>query len=92
MISECWGVVNYKDLPGLDWGWIKELCEIGSITAAETGQWVAIAISNFCGPQFAGMWRDVEWHQNLTKRIKSAEVNGKLNNTHLVKRIKKLLS
>jgi hypothetical protein len=92
MTSECWGVVNYKDLPGLDWGWIKELCEIGSITAAETGQWVAIATSNFCGPQFAGMWRDVEWHQNLTKRIKSAEVNGKLNNTHLVKRIKKLLS
>jgi len=87
MTSECWAVVNYKDLPGLDWGWIKELCEIGSVAAAETGQWVAVATSNFCGPQFNGMWRDVEWHQNLTKRIKSAKINDKLNNSLLVNRI-----
>ena len=27
--TECWGVVDYKDWPLLDWGWVKELCEVG---------------------------------------------------------------
>jgi hypothetical protein len=89
MTSECWEVVNYKDLPGLDWGWIKELCALGSITAADTGQWVAISTSNFCGPQFTGMWRDIEWHQKLTNHIKSANVNKELGETKLGHRIMK---
>ena len=87
MTSECWAVVNYKDLPGLDWGWIKELCALGTITAADTGQWVAISTSNFCGPQFTGMWRDIEWHQKLTDHIRSANVNKGLNETKLGQRI-----
>ena len=87
MTSECWAVVNYKDLPGLDWGWIKELCALGAITAADTGQWLAVSTSNFCGPQFTGMWRDVEWHQKLTNHIRSAEVNEDLLDSKLVKRM-----
>jgi sugar phosphate isomerase/epimerase len=70
--TECWGVVDYKDWPRLDWAWVKELCEIGTLTAAATGAWAAIATSNFCGPQFAGMWNDIAWHQRLTKRIKAS--------------------
>lgn len=72
--TECWSIVDYKDWPLLDWGWIKELCEIGVRHAAATGRWVSIATSNFCGPQFAGMWRDVEWHRRLTRLIRSSRV------------------
>ncbi len=87
MTSECWAVVNYKDLPGLDWGWIKELCALGAITAADTGQWLAVSTSNFCGPQFTGMWRDIEWHQKLTNHIRTAKVNDDLLDSKLVKRM-----
>lgn len=72
--TECWGVVDYKDWPLLDWGWVKELCELGTLTAAATGCWAAIATSNFCGPQFRGMWRDVAWHQRLTTAIKTSRL------------------
>lgn len=72
--TECWAVVNYRDLPGLDWGWVKELCEFGVREALKTGCWAGVATSNFCGPQFYGMWSDVSWHQRLTARIRSAAV------------------
>ncbi|MFM2090463.1 MAG: hypothetical protein RLZZ127_952 [Planctomycetota bacterium] len=67
--TECWGVVDYKDWPGLDWGWVKELCALGTCRAAATGRWRAIATSNFCGPQFRGMWDDIGWHRALTGTI-----------------------
>lgn len=72
--TECWGLVDYKDWPLLEWDWIKELCETGVRTAAATGRWTAIATSNFCGLQFAGMWRDTGWHQRMTDVIHSAAV------------------
>lgn len=70
--TECWGVVDYKDWPGLDWGWVKELCALGTGWAAATGRWQAIATSNFCGPQFRGMWDDLAWHRRLTDLIRAA--------------------
>lgn len=73
--TECWGIVDYKDWPLLSWDWVKELCALGTITAANTGAWIGIATSNFCGPQFVGMWRDIEWHRNLTKIIRSSKVD-----------------
>jgi len=76
--TECWGIVDYKDWPLLSWDWVKELCELGAVTAAETGQWMAIATSNFCGPQFAGMWNDIDWHQRITKKIKSSPIRAEL--------------
>jgi hypothetical protein len=90
--SECWGSVDYKDWPGLNWGWIKDLCALGTTTAAKTGQWVAIASSNFCEPQFRGMWRDVDWHQSLTYAIKSSRINEDLLDSKLVKRIGQMFS
>ena len=84
--SECWGIINYKDWPGLDWGWVKELCALGTVTAASTGRWAYIATSNFCGPQFVGMWRDIAWHQRLTQRIKTARLDADLRDTKLVQR------
>lgn len=75
MTTECWGIVAYKDWPGLDWGWVKELCALGTQHAAQSGRFLAIATSNFCGPQFRGMWRDVAWHQRLTAAIRSARID-----------------
>jgi len=76
--TECWGSVVFKDWPGLDWSWEKELCELGVRHAVSTGRWTAIATSNFCGPQFRGMWRDIDWHLRLTDLIKSAPIEDDL--------------
>lgn len=72
--TECWGIIDYKDYPLLPWDWVKELCELGVKTACETRQWISIATSNFAGPQFAGMWKDIAWHKKLTEKIKSQEI------------------
>ena len=72
--TECWSVVDYKDFPLLNWDWIIELCEHGIRRAAATGQWHAMATSNFCGPQFEGMWRDVRWHRRMTDLIHSSRL------------------
>jgi len=81
--TECWGLVDYKDWPLLKWDWIKELCEMGASHAAATGQWCAIATSNFCGPQFQGMWRDVAWHKRLTRIIRESPLDQTLINNRL---------
>ena len=85
--TECWGIVDYKDWPLLPWGWVKELCALGTLRAAATGQWAAIATSNFCAPQFRGMWRDVAWHRRLTREIKSAPVDLTLRRGRLWDRL-----
>ncbi len=87
MTTECWSVVNYKDYPGLNWDWVKDLCAIGVSAASTTGQWVAIATSNFCGPQFRGMWRDVAWHKKQTDIIKKGQISDSLKTTKLFKRL-----
>jgi hypothetical protein len=81
--TECWGVVDYKDFPLLDWGYVRELCALGTLEAAKTGRWLAMATSNFCGPQFVGMWRDVAWHRTLTDAIHAAPVAGDLQDSKL---------
>lgn len=85
--TEGWSLVNYKDYPMLNWDWIKGLCALGVSTAAATGQWVAIASSNFCGPQFVGMWADIDWHQKMTTIIKNASIADPIKNSVIVKRI-----
>jgi hypothetical protein len=73
--TECWALVNFRDWPMLEWDWLKDICALGVETAAPTGRWAAMATSNFCGPQYRGMWRDVAWHQRLTGLIKSAAID-----------------
>jgi sugar phosphate isomerase/epimerase len=85
--TECWGIVDYKDWPLLEWDWVKETCALGAHTAASTGQWIAIASSNFCGPQFVGMWRDIEWHRNLTTKIRKSIIDEKLLTDKVKKRL-----
>ena len=74
MTTECWGIVDYKDWPMLNWDWVKETCAYGTRVASNTGRWLGIASSNFCGPQFQGMWRDIDWHREMTKTIKGGEL------------------
>ncbi|MFI5013879.1 MAG: cellulase-like family protein [Hyphomicrobiales bacterium] len=79
--TECWALIHYKDWPQLEWGWIKEICEMGVRHAAATGRWTGIGTSNFCGPQFVGMWRDIDWHLRMTKLIREADVDPALGST-----------
>ena len=90
--TECWGIVDYKDWPMLNWDWVKELCALGTVTAAQTGMWAGIATSNFCGPQFVGMWRDIKWHQEMTAIIRSAELDESIimNNEVAAKLLRRL--
>jgi hypothetical protein len=74
--TESWAVIHFRDRPDLDWEWVKELCAVGTRAAAGTGRWAAIATSNFCGPQFSGMWNDVEWHRRQTAAIRNATVEA----------------
>ncbi len=85
--TECWSVVNYKDYPMLNWDWVKDICALGVTTAAATGQWVAIGTSNFCGPQFKGMWNDIAWHKWLTSLIKNSPVSGALKTKKIISRL-----
>jgi len=57
----------------------------GVNAAAETGQWIAIATSNSCGPQLVGMWRHVERHLRLTQKIKTSPIQEALLNEKIVK-------
>lgn len=90
--TECWAIIDYKDWPLLSWDWVKEVCGNAVEEAASTGQWAAIATSNFCGPQFVGMWRDVEWHRHLTSVIKNSVLDESLlkDNPEAMKLLKRL--
>ena len=72
--TECWAVIDYKDWPGLDWGWVNDLNARVVERVVATGRWVGVATSNFAGPQFHGVWREVAYHQRLTSLIKSAPI------------------
>jgi Sugar-binding cellulase-like len=85
--TECWALVEYKDWPKLEWSWIKDLCKIGAETASGTGRWLGIATSNFCGPQFDGMWRDVRWHREMTAMIRSGPIAADLRSGRLWDRL-----
>ena len=73
--TEAWGPITYKDWPMLDWEWVKEICAYGVRKACQTKRWASMCTSNFSGPQFKGMWQDIEWHRELTDMIHTSEVN-----------------
>lgn len=79
--TECWALVDYKDWPGLEWDWIMDLNARAVEYAASTGRWIGISTSNFCGPQFVEMWRNVEWHRRLTDVIKTSSLDADLLDT-----------
>lgn len=76
--TECWSIIDYKDWPGLQWDWVKDLNERAVRHAAATGRWTGIAVSNFSGPQFVELWRDIEYHRRLTSIIRDSAVDPDL--------------
>lgn len=87
MTTECWAIIDYKDWPMLPWDWVKDLCAVGTSRASASGQWLAVATSNFCGPQFHGMWSDVAWHRRLTDAVKAGPVDAALRTGRLWNRL-----
>lgn len=76
--TECWAIIDYKDGPMFSWDWILEVGSYAIEEALGTGRWVALGTSNFCGPQFPGMWRDVSRHRRLTERIRGGGTKPEL--------------
>ena len=72
--TEAWGPINYEDVPRSkdagEWKWVKDVCS-RCVELAVAHGWKGIATSNFCGPQFHGMWDDVAWHKNATRIIRA---------------------
>jgi hypothetical protein len=71
--TEAWGPVIYEDLPAKfndrEWAWVKDIAGECVDMAIQKG-WKGICTSNFCGPQHEGMWNDVDWHQEMTGKIR----------------------
>lgn len=79
--TEGWALVCFRDWPGLEWDWIMDLCADAVHKAISTERWFAICTSNFCGPQYRGMWRDVDWHRELTAAIKASRLPAEFQAT-----------
>jgi len=65
--TESWSSWFYLDSPGLDWGWLLDWAEWSVEDAIEHGMW-GWTPHNYVQPQFRN-WRDVKWHQKLTRRF-----------------------
>jgi len=76
--TEGWSLVTWKDGPGMDWDWLLDITEFAVKHACSTGRFAAVCTSNFCGPQYVGMWREVAWHRRLTDHIKAAPIEASL--------------
>jgi Sugar-binding cellulase-like len=76
--TEAWASIMYRDWPMANWDWMMDVCASGVEQASVTGRWTAICTSNFCGPQYQGMWRDIAWHRRLTDLIKAGPIDEEL--------------
>lgn len=68
--TEGWGPIWWFDHPDLDWEWVKESADICVDMALKHQEYRFICTSNFTHPQFKGIWEDVQWHRQITTRIK----------------------
>ena len=73
--TEGWGPINYADVPaagGAEWGWVKEVCEVGVEMAVQKGC-RGVSTSNFAQPHFRGMWADASWHRDLNRLVRGTD-------------------
>ena len=68
--TEGWGPIWWYDHTELDWKWVKETADICVDMALRHDNYKFICTSNFTHPQFKGMWEDIQWHRQITSRIK----------------------
>jgi hypothetical protein len=80
--TEGWSLVTWKDGPGMDWDWLLDITDFALQHATASGLYAAICTSNFCGPQYVGMWREVAWHRRQTDRIKTSSLDANFLSHH----------
>jgi hypothetical protein len=68
--TEGWGPIFWYDHPELDWKWVREAAEICIDLALKHDNYKFLCTSNFTHPQFSGMWDNIEWHREMTRKIK----------------------
>ncbi len=66
--SEGWGPVVWLDHPLLDWRVTRACAELALPLAAAAG-FAFNSSCNQCGPQFPGLWREVDWHRARCSEI-----------------------
>lgn len=67
--TEGWGSVFWLEHPMLEWDMVKD----AGLTAAKLGAKHGYAFncqSNFCEPQYLRLWRDVDYHREVTSTIR----------------------
>ena len=69
--TEGWGPIFWFDHPELDWSWVKESGEVCIELLQAYPRYKFICTSNFTHPQFKGMWEDIKWHKEMTRKIRS---------------------
>ena len=67
--TEGWGSVFWVEHPMLSWDMVKDAGMIAAKLGSKYG-YTFNCQSNFCEPQFASLWKDVAYHQELTNIIK----------------------
>lgn len=76
LTAEAWALVCYKDWAGLEWDWLLDLNARAVERATQTGRWIGLCTSNFTGPQFSGVWREIEYHRRLIAIIRSSAIKA----------------
>lgn len=71
--TEGWGTILWAEHPMLSWDLIKDAGMIAAKLGAKYG-YAFNCQSNFCEPQFIRLWRDVEYHKELTDIIKNTKL------------------
>jgi hypothetical protein len=70
--TEGWGPIFWFDHPELDWYWVKESAEVCIELLPQYPNYKFICTSNFTHPQFKGLWEDIRWHREMTRKIHGA--------------------
>ncbi|MBP3648138.1 MAG: hypothetical protein J6K55_17170 [Clostridia bacterium] len=67
--TEGWGSVIWLEHPMLEWDFVKEAGMIAAELGAKHG-YLFNCQSNFCEPQYLRLWRDVDYHRQVTSLIR----------------------
>ncbi len=70
--TEGWGSIIWAEHPMLSWDMIKD----AGMMAAKLGKKYGYTFncqSNFCQPQFISLWRDIDYHREITDVIKAGD-------------------
>ncbi len=69
--TEGWGPIFWFDHPELDWTWVKESAQVCIDLLQAYPNYKFICTSNFTHPQFKGLWSDINWHKEITRKIRN---------------------